>query len=197
MSTVAVIGGIGCGKSTVTDLLADKGAVVVDADQIAREVVEPGTPALDRLVAEFGSDILAGDGTLDRAALAKVAFAEPAATATMNGILHPAIGVELLHQVRDARDRARVVVVAIPLFRAEHRALLGIDVVVCVDCPPEVALARLVASRGLTEADARARMAAQLSRAERCEDADEVLDNSKDHESLNELVETLWDRISR
>ena len=197
MSTVAVIGGIGCGKSTVTDLLADKGAVVVDADVIAREVVEPGTPALDRLVAEFGSDILAGDGTLDRAALAKVAFAEPAATATMNGILHPAIGVELLHQVRDARDRARVVVVAIPLFRAEHRALLGIDVVVCVDCPPEVALARLVASRGLTEADARARMAAQLSRAERCEDADEVLDNSKDHESLNELVETLWDRISR
>jgi len=197
VSTVAVIGGIGCGKSTVTDLLADKGAVVVDADVIAREVVEPGTPALDRLVAEFGSDILAGDGTLDRAALARVAFAEPAATATMNEILHPAIGVELVQQVRDARDRARVVVVAIPLFRAEHRALLGIDVVVCVDCPPEVALARLVASRGLTEADARARMAAQLSRAERCEDADEVLDNSKDHESLNELVETLWDRISR
>ncbi|HUD69497.1 MAG TPA: dephospho-CoA kinase [Acidimicrobiales bacterium] len=197
MSTVAVIGGIGCGKSTVTHLLADKGAIVVDADVIAREVVEPGSPALDALVTEFGSGILADDGALDRTALAKVAFAEPAATATMNEILHPAIGVELLQQVHDARERAGVVVVAIPLFRDEHRELLGIDVVVCVDCPPEVALERLVAGRGLTEADARARMAAQLPRAERCADADEVLDNSKDPASLNELVDALWDRVSR
>jgi dephospho-CoA kinase len=194
--TVAVIGGIGCGKSTVTHLLAEKGAVVVDADVIAREVVEPGSPTLDRLAAEFGPGILADDGTLDRAALAAVAFAGPTATATLNEILHPAIGVELLEQVRGARERADVVVIAIPLFRPEHRDLLGIDAVVCVDCPPEVALERLVAMRGLTEADARARMAAQLPRAERCENADEVLDNSLDPDALRGLVDALWARLA-
>ena len=195
MTTVAVIGGIGCGKSTVTQLLADKGAVVVDADVIAREIVEPGSPVLEALVREFGPEILAEDGALDRAALAKVGFAEPSATAAMNAILHPAIGVRLLEQVREGRDRADVVVVAIPLFRPEHRDLLGIDVVVCVDCDPDVAMERLVAGRGLTVADAAARMAAQSPRAERCSLADEVLDNAKDPEALAKLVDALWDRL--
>lgn len=180
----------------MTLLLAHKGALVVDADVIAREVVEPGSAALDRLVTEFGTEILAEDGTLDRAALAAVAFATPSATATMNEILHPAIGIELLEQVRDARERADVVVVAIPLFRPEHRDLLGIDAVVCVDCPPEVAVERLVSARGLSEKDARARMAAQLPRAERCASADEVLDNSLGHEALVGLVDALWDRLA-
>ena len=196
MPTLAVIGGIGCGKSTVTELLHDKGAAVVDADVIAREVVEPGSPVLDQLVDAFGVEILADDGRLDRAALARLAFAGPSATATMNEILHPAIGVQLLEQVGTARDRADVVVVAIPLFRPAHRELLGIDVVVCVDCPPDVALTRLVEDRGLSHDDARARMAAQLPRAERCADADEVLDNSKDPETLRQLVDALWDRVA-
>jgi dephospho-CoA kinase len=194
--TIAVIGGIGCGKSTVTQLLNDKGAAVVDADVIAREVVEPGSPVLDELVGAFGAEILLDDGRLDRAALAKLAFAEPSATSVMNKIIHPAIGVQLLEQVRAARDCADVVVVAIPLFRPEHRELLGIDVVVCVDCPLEVALERLLADRGLAGDDARARMAAQLPRAERCADADEVLDNSKDTATLRELVDALWDRLA-
>lgn len=196
MPTIAVIGGIGCGKSTVTQLLNDKGAAVVDADVIAREVVEPGSPVLDELVGAFGAEILLDDGRLDRAALAKLAFAEPSATSVMNKIIHPAIGVQLLEQVRAARDCADVVVVAIPLFRPEHRELLGIDVVVCVDCPLEVALERLLADRGLAGDDARARMAAQLPRAERCADADEVLDNSKDTATLRELVDALWDRLA-
>jgi dephospho-CoA kinase len=194
--TVAVIGGIGCGKSTVTRLLNDKGAAVVDADVIAREVVEAGSPVLDELVGAFGAEILFDDGRLDRAALARLAFAEASATAAMNKILHPAIGVQLLEQVRAARDRADVVVVAIPLYRPEHREVLAIDVVVCVDCPPEVALERLVADRGLASDDARARMAAQLPRAERCADADEVLDNSMDPATLRELVDALWDRLA-
>lgn len=195
MPTVAVIGGIGCGKSTVTQLLAEKGAVVVDADVIAREVVEPGSAALERLVGAFGPDIIAADGSLDRAALAAVGFADPRATAAMNEILHPAIGSELVRQVDGARTRAEVVVVVIPLFQPEHRAALGIDVVACVDCLPEVALDRLVAQRGLTEQDARARMAAQPPREVRCADADEVLDNTDGPAALDVLVDALWDRL--
>jgi dephospho-CoA kinase len=195
VTTVAIIGGIGCGKSSVTHRLATHGAAVVDADVIAREVVEPGGDALDRLVAAFGEEILSQDGTLDRAALAALAFADPASTARMNEILHPAIGVELVRQVRDARVRADVVVVAIPLFRPEHRDLLGIDRVVCVECAKDVALERLV-QRGLTREDAELRMVAQQSHEERATLADEVLDNSGDLEALTTAVDALWDRLA-
>lgn len=195
MSTVAVIGGIGCGKSSVTQLLAAHGASVVDADVIAREVVEPGSPGLAKLVTAFGAEILGDDGRLDRAALASVAFADPASTARMNEILHPAIGVELVRQVDAARTRTDVVVVAIPLFRPEHRELLGIDRVVCVECPRELALDRLVTLRGLTREDAELRMAAQVERGERRALADEVLDNSGSLEDLASSVDALWDRL--
>lgn len=195
MSTVAIIGGIGCGKSSVTRRLAAHGAAVVDADVIAREVVEPGGPALERLVAAFGDAILAADGTLDRTALAARAFADPASTERMNEILHPAIGVELVRQVREARERADVVVVAIPLYRAEHRDLLGIDRVVCVECPREVALDRLVSQRGLRREDAELRMAAQAPRGDRVALADEVLDNAGGLEDLEKSVDALWDRL--
>lgn len=194
MTTVAIIGGIGCGKSSVTHQLAAHGAVVVDADVIAREVVEPGSPALDRLVTAFGEEILAKDGALDRTALASLAFADPASTARMNEILHPAIGVELVRQVRDARALADVVVVAIPLFRPEHRDLLGIDRVVCVECARELALDRLV-QRGLTREDAELRMIAQLAHDDRVALADEVLDNSGGLEELSTAVDALWDRL--
>jgi len=195
MPTIAIIGGIGCGKSSVTSRLASHGAGVVDADVIAREVVEPGSPALERLVATFGEGILDPDGSLDRTALAAIAFADPASTAKMNEILHPAIGAELVRQVHDARARAEVVVVAIPLYRAEHRALLGIDRVVCVECPRDVALERLVASRGFTREDAELRMAAQAPREERAVLADEVLDNQGSLGDLDAAVDSLWDRL--
>jgi dephospho-CoA kinase len=193
---VAVIGGIGCGKSSVTELLAKRGAAVVDADVIAREVVEPGGRALERLVAAFGDGILEQDGTLNRTALAALAFADPASTAQMNEILHPAIGVELVRQVRDARTRAKVVVVAIPLYRDEHRELLGIDRVVCVECPRDVALERLVSQRGLTPEDAELRMAAQATRDERRALADEVIDNAGGLDDLDRAVGSLWDRLA-
>jgi dephospho-CoA kinase len=192
---VAVIGGIGCGKSSVTELLAARGAEVVDADVIAREVVEPGCPALERLVAAFGDTILDDGGALNRTALAALAFADPASTARMNEILHPAIGVELVRQVQVARTRAEVVVVAIPLYRDEHRQLLGIDRVVCVECSREVALERLVSKRGLTAEDVALRMAAQATRDERRALADEVIDNSGGLDDLERAVDELWDRL--
>jgi dephospho-CoA kinase len=193
--TIAVIGGIGCGKSSLTALLAARGAAVVDADVIAREVVAPGSPALERLVTTFGDDILAPDGALDRAALAALAFAEPAATARMNEILHPAIGAELVRQVRAAAQRADVVVVAIPLYRPEHRELLGIDRVICVECPREVALERLITQRGLSREDAELRMAAQSERDERRALADEVIDNGGDLDDLARATDALWDEL--
>jgi dephospho-CoA kinase len=194
---MAVIGGIGCGKSSVTELLAEHGAAVVDADVIARAVVEPDSPALKRLVAAFGDGILDAHGALDRAVLAALAFADPASTTTMNEILHPAIGVELVRQVHEARERADVVVVAIPLYREEHRELLGIDRVVCVECPKDVALERLVAHRGLTREDAELRMAAQATREERLALADEVIDNAGTLEDLARAVDALWEGRSR
>jgi dephospho-CoA kinase len=195
VSTVAVIGGIGCGKSSLTELLAARGAVVVDADVIAREVVEPGSSALERLVEAFDATILRGDGSLDRAALAALAFADPASTERMNEILHPAIGVELVRQVHEARSRADVVVVAIPLYRNEHRELLGIDRVICVECPRDVALDRLVSKRGLTREDAELRMAAQATSDERRTMADEVIDNTGGMDELERTVDELWDRL--
>lgn len=195
MTTVAIIGGIGCGKSTVTTLLGEHGARVVDADAVAREVVEPGSPVLARLAAVFGDEVLTPAGTLDRAALAAVAFANPAATAQMNELLHPAIAEELVRQVRAAQASAKVVVVAIPLFRAEHRQLLGIDSVVCVDCDPDEALERLVAHRGFTTEDAQLRMAAQGTREERLAAADEVLANTGTHAELAAAVDELWSRL--
>ncbi len=195
MTTVAIIGGIGCGKSTVTALLEAHGARVVDADAVAREVVEPGSPVLARLAAVFGDEVLTPEGSLDRAALAAVAFANPAATAQMNELLHPAIGEELLRQVRAAQASANVTVVAIPLFRVEHRQLLGIDTVVCVDCDPSDALERLVAHRGFTREDAQLRMAAQGTREERLALADEVLANSGTQSDLVAAVDRLWARL--
>jgi len=189
------MGGIGCGKTAVTDLLAAHGATVIDADVIAREVVEPGAPALDALVEEFGPSILAPDGTLDRAALAAAGFADATTTARMNAIIHPAIGAELLRQVEAARQRADVVVVAIPLFRAEHRTALGVDKVVCVDCPPELAVRRLVEHRGFSVQDAQARIAVQSAREDRLALADEVIENTAGIDELKAAVDALWTHL--
>jgi dephospho-CoA kinase len=194
--TVAVIGGIGSGKSTVTDLLATRGATVVDADVIARDVVEPGSPTLHRLVQAFGDSILAPDGSLDRGALAAQAFANPAATTQMNEIIHPAIGLELVRQVALARASSHVVVVAIPLFRPEHRTQLGIDEVICVDTSVERAVERLISHRGFTKEEALLRVAAQISREDRRALADVVLDNEGTKDALTASVAALWDRLA-
>lgn len=193
--TVALIGGIGCGKSTVARMLEARGAEIVDADDVARAVVEDRSSVLEELVAAFGSGILDEDGRLDRQELARLAFSNSERTATLNSVIHPAIGVELAKRVAEAQARAKVVVVAIPLFRPEHREALRIDVVVCVDCDPETARERLASGRSMSLADADARIAAQSSREERRSLADEVLENTGTTEQLAESVEALWNRL--
>ncbi len=194
MLALGLTGGIGAGKSAVADLLVDRGAELVDADEIARQVVAPDGPAYQPLVDRFGRGILAADDTVDRPALAAAAFGDPEALADLNAITHPAIGAEMLRRRQEVADRRddTVLVLAIPLLRPVHRQTLELDAVVVVDCPEEVALQRLVERRGMDRVDAEARIAAQISRRERCEGADFVLDNSSTVQHLTDEVERLW-----
>jgi dephospho-CoA kinase len=193
MLAVGLTGGIGSGKSAVADLLVARGAVLIDADQVAREVVAPGGPAYQPLVDRFGPGIVAPDGTIDRPALAAVAFADEATRLELNAITHPAIGLAMI-AARDAlADTDDIVVLAIPLLTAVHRETVKLHKVVVVDCPTDVALERLVNQRGFDRADAEARIRSQISREERVKEADYVLDNSGDRAALEAEVSTLWD----
>jgi len=189
---VGLTGGIGSGKSTVAASLAGRGAAVVDADRIAREIVEPGGAAYAPLVERFGKGVLRTDGTLDRQALADVAFNDPAALEDLNGITHPAIGAVVAERIGAAAQTHEVVVLDIPLLTITNKARIGFDVVVVVDAPQDVAVQRLVEQRGFSESDARARIAAQITREERRALADFVLDNSGDREALEAGIERLW-----
>ncbi len=192
MLAVGLTGGIGSGKSSVGELLVQRGAVLIDADRIAREVVVPGGPAFQPLVDRFGTGILAADGTVDRAALAAVAFADPESLAALNAITHPAISVVMAERRAAEEGGDRVVVLDIPLLKPEHRAVLALDVVVVVDCPVEVAVERLVGQRGFSRQDAEARVAAQAGREERRRGADFVIDNSGDRAQLVSEVDHVW-----
>jgi len=193
MLAVGLTGGIGSGKSAVADLLVERGAVLVDADQVARDVVAPGGPAYQPLVDHFGTGILASDGTIDRKALAAVAFADEETRLQLNAITHPAIGLAMI-EARDAlADTDEIVVLAIPLLTAAHRDTVGLHEVVVVDCPTDVALERLIAQRGFDRADAEARIRSQISRQERLHEADYVLDNSGDRAALEVEVDKLWE----
>ena len=193
MLAVGLTGGIGSGKSAVAGLLVERGAVLIDADQVAREVVEPGGPAYQPLIDRFGSGIVSADGTLDRQALAKVAFADDETRQELNAITHPAIGIAMI-QARDAlEDTDDIVVLAIPLLTAAHRETVKLHKVVVVDTPLDVALARLLSQRGFDRQDAEARIRSQISREERVKEADYVLDNSGDRADLEREVAKLWD----
>ena len=192
MFPIGLTGGIGTGKSAVAVLLVERGAALIDADTIASQVREPNGLAFAPLLERFGSGILAADGTIDRPALAKVAFADEASIADLNRITHPAIGLEMARQLEALAETDGVVVVDIPLLRQAHRDTLHLRAVVVVDCPPEVAMARLVEVRHMDREDAAARMAAQLSREARLEGADFVIDNSADREHLQGEVDRLW-----
>ncbi len=193
MLAVGLTGGIGSGKSAVADLLVARGAVLIDADQVARDVVAPGGPAYQPLVDRFGPGIVAADGTIDRPALAALAFADEESRLELNAITHPAIGLAMI-AARDAREGTDdMVVLAIPLLTARHRETVRLDEVVVVDCPTDVALERLLSQRGFDRADAEARIRAQISREERCQEADFVLDNSGDRAALEVKVAGLWD----
>ncbi len=193
MLAVGLTGGIGSGKSAVADLLVERGAVLIDADQVARDVVAPGGPAYQPLVERFGPGILAEDGTIDRKALAAVAFANEENRLALNGITHPAIGIAMI-EARDALDDGDdIVVLAIPLLTAVHRDTVKLHEVVVVDTPTDVALERLLSQRGFDRADAEARIKAQISREDRVKEADYVLDNSGDRAALDREVAKLWD----
>jgi dephospho-CoA kinase len=189
---VGLTGGIGSGKSTVADLLVEHGAVLIDADRIAREVVAPDGPALAPLVERFGPGILTPEGTLDRAALAAVVFPDPEALAALNAITHPLIGAEMTARRAAAEGTDDIVVLDIPLLKAEHRDLLTLAHVIVVDTPVDTALTRLVEQRGFSRADAEARMAAQPTPEERRAGADFVIDNSSDLTHLRAEVDRVW-----
>jgi dephospho-CoA kinase len=186
---IGLTGGIGSGKSTVSSLLAARGAVVVDADLIARAVVEPGTPGLAAVVDAFGTGVVADDGSLDRPALAAVVFADPDARARLDAIIHPLVRARSHELVAGVAPDA-VVVDDVPLL-VETGQAGSYDLVLVVEANAETRVARLV-QRGLTASDARARMAAQATDEERRAVADVVLDNSGTPAELEARVERFW-----
>lgn len=193
MKLIGLGGGIGSGKSTVSILLAERGAVIVDADVIARSVVDPGKPALAAIVERFGASVLNSDGTMNRPAVASIVFNDKQALADLNAITHPAIGEEMARQTAAHHGSDRIVILdAALLFDRARPGMVGRMV---VDVDPEVAVARLIEFRGFAEADARARIASQMSREERRAKADFVIDNSGDLDSLREQVERAWEWI--
>ena len=191
---VGLTGGIGSGKSTVSALLADRGAVVIDYDLLAREVVQVGTPALAAIIERFGSGVLLPDGSLDRPALGAVVFGDDDARRDLEAITHPAIG-ELAWARDEAASAGSIVVHDHPLLVETGLAQL-MDVVVVVDVAEDVQVDRLVRLRGMAEEDARARIAAQASRDDRRSAADVVIDNSGTPEDLVEAVDALWERLT-
>ena len=190
MILVGLTGGIGAGKSVVSAQLAQHGAVIVDADDIVRRLQQPGQPVLRKMVEHFGEEILLPSGHLDRARLAARVFGDKEALAALNAIVHPAVGAEMMAQIDARRDTDAVVVLDVPLLVENPRT--GLCGVLVVDLDPEVAVARLVAQRGLEEDDARARVARQASRAQRRAAADWIIDNSGSRLDLAREIAAAW-----
>lgn len=195
MLKVGLTGGIGAGKSEVSRLLVSHGGVLIDADRIAREVVAPGTPGLAAVVEAFGEDVLAPDGSLDRPKLGSIVFADPEKLAVLNEIVHPLVGRRSRELETAAADDA-VVIHDVPLL-AENALAALYDLVIVVDASPETQLDRLVRLRGMTEDDARARMAAQATREKRLAIADIVIDNDVPLEALERRVQDVWAELVR
>lgn len=196
MLRVGLTGGIASGKSEVSRRLAERGAVIVDADVLAREAVAPGSEGLAEVVGAFGPEVLTHDGELDRAALGAVVFADPARRETLNGIIHPRVRARAAQIVADAAaaDPHAVVVQDIPLL-VETGQAGSFDVVVVVDAPDDVQVARLRARNGMSEDEARARMAAQATREERLAAAHHVIANTGSLAGLRVQVDRLWDDV--
>jgi dephospho-CoA kinase len=192
---VGLTGGIGAGKSEVSRRLAAQGAVVIDADAIAREVVAPGTEGLAAVTAEFGAGVLRQDGGLDRVRLGEIVFADPAMLNRLNSIVHPLVGRRMAELEKDA-GTGSIVVHDVPLL-AENNLGSGFDLVVVVDAPTHMQIDRLVRQRGMTQDQAEARMAAQVSREQRLTIADLVVDNSSSLAELDRQVGDLWTELRR
>lgn len=190
---VGLTGGVGSGKSTVARMFADLGAVVIDADAIAREVVEPGTPGFAAVVERFGAGIVRADGSLDRPALARVVFGDAAEREALNAIVHPLVGARMAELMQAAPDDA-VVVWDVPLL-VENRSAADFDMVVVVEAKLTQRLTRL-AARGMSEQDARERIAAQATDEQRRAVADELILNNGDLDELRARVARVWDKIA-
>lgn len=194
MLKVGLTGGIGAGKSEVSRLLVSCGAVLIDADRIAREVVEPGTPGLAAVVEAFGEDVLAADGTLDRPKLGSIVFTDASRLATLNAIVHPLVGARSA-ELEGAAGKDAVVIHDVPLL-AENGLAPLYDLVIVVDASPDTRLDRLVRLRGMTEDEARARMGAQASREQRLAIADLVIDNDGPLGALEPQVRKVWAELT-
>jgi dephospho-CoA kinase len=195
MLRVGLTGGIGAGKSEVSKSLAAQGAVVIDADLIAREVVAPDTDGLAAVIAAFGPDVLGPDGTLDRVRLGDIVFADQQKLATLNSIVHPRVGARM-GELEDGAGPGSVVVHDVPLI-AENGLASSYDLVVVVDVPPRTQLDRLIRLRGMSREQAQARIAAQASREQRLAIADIVVDNSGSLAELDRQAGELWSELRR
>lgn len=195
MYLVGLTGGIGSGKSTVARLLDERGAVVIDADRIAREVVEPGTEGLAAVVERFGEDILDPEGRMDRAAVAEIAFSDDQAREDLNAIIHPRVRQRIAERLgeiaADERERNRIVVLDVPLL-VEGGGDHGYEDVLVVTAPEEVRVRRLVEDRGMDPDDVRARISSQASDEERLAVATHVIDNAGTMDELERQVDEVY-----
>ena len=192
MIVVGLTGGIGAGKSTVSKLLAERGAAIVDADQIARDLQAPGTPVVRAMAERFGAHILDDDGALIRPEVAKIVFTDEQALKDLNGIVHPAMQAEIQRQIDEHRDTDRVVVLDFPLLGENPRK--GLAATIVVDVPYDLAVERAV-ERGMDEADVRNRIESQMRREDRNAIATHVIDNSGDMVDLISRVDRVWEQI--
>jgi dephospho-CoA kinase len=192
---VGLTGGIASGKSEVARRLAAYGAVIIDADALARAVVAPGTSGLAEVIGVFGSRVMAGDGTLDRKLLGEIVFADPVLRAKLNSIIHPRVG-ERIRELEASAQPGSILVEDIPLI-AENDMAEFYDLVVVVDAPPRAQVERLARDRGMTHEQAGARMAAQASRQQRLAIATIVVDNSGSLAELDREVGELWAELRR
>ena len=193
MILVGLTGGIGSGKSTVSQMLADRGAIIIDGDAIARALQRSGTAVFAAMVERFG-DVVGADGELDRGKIASLVFSDAQALADLNKIVHPAIGVEMLRLISELRDTDAIAILDFPLLTESPRK--GLSGVIVVDVDPEIAIERVVRDRGMQASDVQARIDKQASRKDRLAIADRVLDNSGTKEDLVRQVDQAWEWIA-
>ena len=193
MILIGLTGGIGSGKSEVARLLTERGAEIIDADLIVRELQQPGAEVYEKMIELFGSEVVAADKSLDRTAIAKKVFTDESLLKTLNQLVHPIVRRVMNERVESFRDTDKVVVLDIPLLVENPRE--GLDGVLVVDLDAEIAVKRLVEQRNMSADDARARIAKQATREQRLAIADHVIDNSGDRSALTQKIETAWSWI--
>ena len=210
MISVGLTGGFGCGKSTVAKALVDRGAVLIDADAITKQLQEPGMPVFEAMVARFGTGIIASDGRLDRVAVAGIVFSDEQALKDLNKIVHPRVGETIAARIAERAGTDAVVILDIPLLAEgakrttasvkagsnNSRQRYEVQAVLVVDCPVDTAVERLVQFRGFDETDALARVAKQASRRERRALADFVVDNGGPESALGSQIDAVWTWLS-